>query len=151
MRGRSECSTARQAWSTSLGWARASDAMMGPLYLLGDVGHRLEVAGGAGGEPGLDDVHVHLLKLTGDLHLLGAGHPDACRLLAVAEGGVQEKHFVVSHLFLFLNILSEFVAWDACAANCGDQKGSAGPRSPPHPARPGPACDGELHSTSPAA
>ena len=76
----------------------------GALDLPGDGGNRLEVAGGAGGEAGLDDVHVHPLELPGDFHLLGAGHADARRLLAVAEGGVQEKHFVVSHFFLYLKL-----------------------------------------------
>ena len=74
----------------------------GSLDLLGDVGHRLEVAGGTGGEAGLDDVDVHPLQLAGDFHLLGAGHADASRLLAVAEGGVQEHYSFGSHLFLIL-------------------------------------------------
>ena len=60
----------------------------GPFDLLGDVGYRLEVAGRTGGEPGLDYVYLHFLKLAGDLHLLRAGHADPGRLFAVAEGGV---------------------------------------------------------------
>ena len=73
-----------------------------PLDFPGDVGNRFEVAGGAGGETGLDDVHVHPMKLPRDLHLLGAGHADARRLLSVAEGGVQEHNSFVSHLFYIL-------------------------------------------------
>ena len=54
-------------------------------------------------KPRLDDVHVHPLELPGDFHLLGPGHADASRLLAVAESGVQEQNFVVAcHFFLYL-------------------------------------------------
>ena len=113
----------------------------GALDLSGDGGYSLEVAGGTGGEARLDDVHVHPLKLSGDFHLFGAGHADSSRLLAIAEGGVQEKHFLVSHLFLYLkySFLSLVVRDYLSPLTAASQKGTAGSRSPPHPARPGPA------------
>ena len=60
------------------------------LRLLGDPADRLEVAGRGGREAGLDDVHLEARELPGDLELLGDGEAGAGRLLAVAQGGVED-------------------------------------------------------------
>ena len=51
---------------------------------------RLEVARRGGREAGLDDVHLEADELAGDLELLGGGQPGAGRLLAVAQGRVED-------------------------------------------------------------
>ena len=58
--------------------------------LLGDPPDRLEVAGRGGREAGLDDVDLEPRQLAGDLELLGRGQAGAGRLLAVAQGGVED-------------------------------------------------------------
>ena len=60
------------------------------LRLLGDPADRLEVAGRGGREAGLDDVDLEPGELAGDLELLGGGQPGARRLLAVAQGRVED-------------------------------------------------------------
>ena len=60
------------------------------LGLLGDPPDRLEVAGRGGREAGLDDVDLEPGELAGDLELLGRGQPGARRLLAVAQGRVED-------------------------------------------------------------
>ena len=60
------------------------------LRLLGDPVDGLEVARRGGREAGLDDVHLEADELAGDLQLLGGGQPGAGRLLAVAQGGVED-------------------------------------------------------------
>ena len=87
----------------------------GPLDFFGDVGDRLEVARGAGGEAGLDDVHPHLLKLAGDFHFLVAGHADAGGLFSIPESGVQKEDFVVSHFYSLPSLM------------CSDLRGRDGP------------------------
>ena len=51
---------------------------------------RLEVALGGDREAGLDHVDAHGLEHLGDPELLGDGHRAARRLLAVAQGGVED-------------------------------------------------------------
>ena len=63
---------------------------MPPSRLLGDPPDGLEVAGGRGRETGLDHVDVEARQLAGDLELLGRGQAGARRLLAVAEGRVED-------------------------------------------------------------
>ena len=58
--------------------------------LLGDPPDRLEVAGRGGREAGLDDVDLEAGELAGDLELLGGGQAGAGRLLAVAQGRVED-------------------------------------------------------------
>ena len=58
--------------------------------LLGDPVDRLPVARRGGREAGLDDVDVEPDELAGDLELLGIGQRRAGRLLAVAQGGVED-------------------------------------------------------------
>jgi hypothetical protein len=60
----------------------------------GDLAHGAEVALGGDGEARLDDVHAHLVEEAGDLELLLVGHGGAGRLLAVAQGGVEDDHAV---------------------------------------------------------
>ena len=60
------------------------------LGLLGDPVDGLPVARRGGREAGLDDVHLEADELAGDLELLGGGQAGAGRLLAVAEGGVED-------------------------------------------------------------
>ena len=60
----------------------------------GDRADGLEVAGRGGGEAGLDHVHPQALELAGDAHLLVLGHRGAGRLLAVAQGGVENDQAV---------------------------------------------------------
>ena len=62
--------------------------MIGPLTSLAILDTASKSPGGTGGETGLNDVHLHPLQLPGDFHFLGAGHADACGLLAVAQSGV---------------------------------------------------------------
>ena len=68
--------------------------MIGPCDLAGDGLHRLEVAGRGDGEAGLDHVHAEVLQGVGDLQLLGQVHAGAGRLLAVAQGGVEDDQAV---------------------------------------------------------
>ena len=62
------------------------------LRLAGDPLDRLEVARRGGREAGLDDVDLEPHELAGDLELLGGGQPGAGRLLAVAQGGVEDPY-----------------------------------------------------------
>ena len=75
--------------SPSLQRASAATAIP-PRRLLGDPADRLEVAGRGGREAGLDDVDLEADQLAGDLELLGGGQAGAGRLLAVAQGGVED-------------------------------------------------------------
>ena len=60
------------------------------LRLLGDPANRLEVAGRGSREAGLDHVDLEPNELAGDLELLGGRQAGAGRLLAVAEGRVED-------------------------------------------------------------
>ena len=60
------------------------------LGLLGDPADRLEVAGRGGREAGLDHVHLEPRELARDLELLRGGQAGAGRLLAVAQGRVED-------------------------------------------------------------
>ena len=68
----------------------------GALRDLCDATDCVELSGGGGGKPGLDDVHAQACELFGDLELLAGTQRDAGSLLAVAEGGVEEP-YVVRH------------------------------------------------------
>ena len=57
---------------------------------LGNLLDGLEVAVRRDREAGLDHVDAHLLQHLGDAQLLGHGHRAAGRLLAVAQGGVED-------------------------------------------------------------
>ena len=58
--------------------------------LLRDPADRLEVPGRGGREARLDHVHLEPGELARDLQLLRGGQPGAGRLLAVAQGGVED-------------------------------------------------------------
>ena len=60
---------------------------------------RLEVALARDREAGLDDVDAETGELLGDLELLALVERDARRLLAVAEGRVEDDHPVLGWLF----------------------------------------------------
>jgi len=62
-----------------------------------DLAHRLEIAFGGDREAGLDDVDAHRLELRGDLQLLLEVHRATGRLLAVAQGGVEDQDGIVGH------------------------------------------------------
>ena len=62
------------------------------LRLRRDALDGLEVARRGGREAGLDDVDVEPGELAGDLELLGDGEPGAGRLLAVAQGRVEDAY-----------------------------------------------------------
>ena len=61
-----------------------------PLDLLGDGRDSGEVAGGAVGEAGLDDVDTEPCQLVGDGQLVLGAEGHARRLLAVAQRGVED-------------------------------------------------------------
>ena len=69
-----------------------------PLDRFGHGADRLGVAGRGGGEAGLDDVDAEVAQRLGDLHLVGRVHAEAGRLLAVAQGGVEDQDAVVVRL-----------------------------------------------------
>ena len=68
-----------------------------PCDLAGDRLHRLEVAGRGDREARLDDVDAKVRQRVGDLQLLGEVHAGAGRLLAVAQGRVEDHYAVVGH------------------------------------------------------
>ncbi len=89
MRGRAACCTASQQRSISARPARARPQTVDALTQLGDLAHGLEIAVRGDREAGLDDVDAHLLEQERDLDLLVEIHRGAGRLLAVAQGGVE--------------------------------------------------------------
>ena len=100
MRGRSESLTAFQAASMSWALARARPQMTGPCDLPRDRLHRLEVAGRADREAGLDDVDAEARELLRDLHLLLRVERDPGGLLAVAHPPPQRRWILYSPLLL---------------------------------------------------
>ena len=94
MRGRSAVRSASPARSMSFmrGAGQAADHRV--LHHLADLGDGLEVAVGGDREAGLDDVDAHLVEHFGDLQLFLQGHRGAGRLLAVAQGGVENENAV---------------------------------------------------------
>ncbi len=71
-----------------------------PPHLRSDTAHRLEVSLGGDREPGLYYVYLQAGKLAGYLYLLFYRQGDAWRLLAVAEGGVEDLYS--THISLIL-------------------------------------------------
>ena len=61
-----------------------------PAHGAGDGAHRLEVAIRGDREAGLDDVHAEPIELLRQAQLLGRGHAEAGRLLAVAKRRVED-------------------------------------------------------------
>jgi hypothetical protein len=78
--------------------ARARPADAGGLHLGGDRLHGFEVALGGDRKAGLDDVDAHLLQDLGDLQLFLEVHGAARRLLAVAQGGVEDEDALAGRL-----------------------------------------------------
>ena len=72
----------------------------GVLGALGDLVDGEEVAFRGDREAGLDDVDAQLVEELGDLELLLVGHGGAGRLLAVAQGGVEDDDAVLLGLWL---------------------------------------------------
>ena len=72
----------------------------GVLGALGDLVHGREIALRGDREAGLDDVDAHLVEQLGDLELLLVRHGGAGRLLAVAQGGVEDDDAVLLGLRL---------------------------------------------------
>ena len=70
----------------------------GPSYLCRDPAHRFGVVLGGDREAGLHDVHAQGVELTSQLDLLLDAHREAWRLLAVAEGGVEDDDRRVGHV-----------------------------------------------------
>jgi hypothetical protein len=54
-----------------------------------------EIAVGGDRETRFDDIHAHLVEQRGDLQLLVMAHGRAGRLLAIAQGGVEDQDSVV--------------------------------------------------------
>ena len=69
----------------------------GVFALFGDGLDRVEIAVGRHGETGLNHVDAHRVKHFGDEEFLGACHAHAGRLLAVAQGGVEDGDAVGRH------------------------------------------------------
>ena len=108
MRGRSACRTASQQASTSFGTARASPAITEPFTSFAMALTDSRSPGRRGGEPGLDDVHPHALERAGDLQLLLDVERDARRLLAVAQGRIENQYAVfVGHRCLNLRLVPD--------------------------------------------
>jgi hypothetical protein len=61
------------------------------MNLVGDALDGLEISDGGDGKTGLDDVNAEALKLAGDDELFGGVHAATGRLLAIAEGGVEDE------------------------------------------------------------
>jgi hypothetical protein len=70
----------------------ADDRVLGAL---GDFAHRLEVAVGGERIAGLDDIDAHGVERLGDCQLFLEAHGRARALLAVAQGGVENKDAVL--------------------------------------------------------
>ena len=70
------------------------------LGALGDLVHGVEIAVRGDRKAGLDDVDAHLVEQLGDLELLLVRHGGAGRLLAVAQGGVEDDDAVLLGLVL---------------------------------------------------
>ncbi len=70
----------------------------GPSYFRRDPAHRLGVVLGGDRETGLHDVHAQSVELMSQLDLLLDAHREAWRLLAVAEGGVEDDDRRVGHV-----------------------------------------------------
>ena len=82
--------SASQARSMSRSLQRARPQTRRAGDLGGDGADGLEVAGRGDREPGLDDVDAERREGPGHLHLLGHVHARARRLLAVAQGRVED-------------------------------------------------------------
>ena len=65
------------------------------LAALGDLVDGEEIALRGDGESGLDDIDAQVVEHFGDLKLLLMGHGRAGRLLAVAQGGVENDDAVL--------------------------------------------------------
>ena len=89
MRGRAACDSAAQARSMSAGNRAGQAGDDRPPHRAGNGAHRLEVAVRRDREAGLDDVHAQAIELLRQAQLLGRGHAEAGRLLAVAKRGVE--------------------------------------------------------------
>ncbi len=76
----------------SLGAGQRGDARLADG--LGDGGDGREVALGGHGKAGLDDVHAQILQGVSHGELFLRGHAAARRLLAVAQGGVEEDYVI---------------------------------------------------------
>ena len=81
----------RRPVDVAIGGARQA-AYDGLLQELGDLVHGREIAVRGDGKAGLDHVDAHGLEDLGDAQLFRHGHRAAGRLLAVAQGGVEDDH-----------------------------------------------------------
>ena len=93
MRPRAAGSMERAAASMSSRLQRAREAMMGARSadFAGDEADGFGVALGGDGEAGLEDVDAEGGDLVGEAQFFAAVHGAAGRLLAVAQGGVEEE------------------------------------------------------------
>ena len=94
MRARWAPLSASAAREMSRSLARDREQIVESLIELGNQVDGLEVPVGTGREARLDHVHLQPLELAGDAQLLVLGHRGAGRLLAVAQGGVEDDEFV---------------------------------------------------------
>ena len=80
-----------------LGDAACETCNHGPLNLLGNRLHRLEVTIADDGESRLDDVNLEARQLAGDLKLLTQVHRGTRALLAITKCRIENKDSVVVH------------------------------------------------------
>ena len=97
MRGRAAPFRAPQSLVYVVGVSAGKGCNDGPSDFLGNGGDRFEVAGGAGGKAGFDDVYAEAVQLPGDFQLFRCGHSRAGGLFAVAESSVEDFYLFVSH------------------------------------------------------
>ena len=96
--GRSATLIASIARCGSPSLQRASAATAIPPRVSWAIRRTASKSPGRGGrEAGLDDVDLEPRELAGDLELLGGGQPGAGRLLAVAQGGVEDADAARRH------------------------------------------------------
>ena len=88
-------------------WVRARPQITGPSTLRAIALDRLEVAGRGDREAGLDHVDAEARQLLGDLDLLAGVQRDAGRLLAVAQGGVEDVDTLAMPVLLMSSSFSE--------------------------------------------
>ena len=101
----------------------------GVLGALGDLVHGREVAVRGDREAGLDDVDAHGVEHLGDLELLLVRHGGAGRLLAVAQGGVEDDDAVLLGLGWRGHGIRSFSSLAPCSAGLGARgfRGSVDP------------------------
>jgi hypothetical protein len=108
----------------------------GVLDAARDLAHRLEVAIRGDREPGLNDVHAHVVEEVGDLELLLERHGGAGALLAVAQGGVEDEDAVLVGRGAYGHGFKILLGRRRSVGRSGFELGSRSPECPGALARP---------------